>query len=74
MRLTRDGSLGWLYRMPLWPRFMLGFLAGCALYIVVRWAFFGRPTSETIPGMIAGAVMFALIVGFVPITYNKGAP
>ena len=45
-------------------RFAIAFPIGCVLYLAIRWAFFGKPTSASIPGMIAGAFIFALLVAF----------
>ena len=71
MTLTRDGTLGWLYRMSLPARFFLAFIAGCGIFWVVRWAVFGNPSSDWISGMLIVAFFFALIVGVIPATYEK---
>ena len=45
-------------------RFLVLLAIGLILAAIVRWAVFGRPTADSLDGIVISAVVFALLLGF----------
>lgn len=54
----------WLGSKPRAVRVAVLFPIGFALYLAIRWAVFGRPTSATVPDAVIGALVFSIIFAF----------